>query len=211
MYNLPRFGKAVPIMFLPGLRGDFIFDIIGSPEDRKEYPPLSEAESWLPASSIDYRYVSVTGSWELNRTSTDWKTAMFRAANIPQESPDDLGPGTIWYSRAMRPEDLQRALEEAHKHVAVSLMYSQQQDRAAAWQHPNLTLAEPWLELGIVSQASVPPLPVLVMLIPWALGCSGLGLAYSFRGRWDSYFAVRSLYWGCKTIAKVDVMEVMRA
>ncbi|TGJ80752.1 hypothetical protein E0Z10_g8015 [Xylaria hypoxylon] len=207
MYNIPRFGKAVPAMFLPGLRGDRAFDIISYIVD---YESLADARPWIPPSDINYKLVPDTGPWKLNMSSPDWKSALFRSAGLPTETPDNLVPGTVWYSRPFTPEDLQYALEEAYKHTALALMYSQQDSPVTAWTQPNLTAAEPWLELVSIDDDGVPALLVLVLLVLWALGCVVLGVIYSFRERWDSYFSVKSLFWYCKRGEHLDLEEVMK-
>ena len=68
----------------------------------------------------------------------------------------------------------------------------------------------PWTQL-VAADNGVPPLLVLVMLLMWAVGCVVLGVLYSFRKRWDAYFSVRSMYWYCITIAKLDPEEVMQS
>ncbi|RYP89131.1 hypothetical protein DL769_000179 [Monosporascus sp. CRB-8-3] len=206
MYNLPRFSRAIPTMFLPGLRGSFAFDIT---MESASYEPLRDAEPWMPASDIDYRHVAVSGGWFLDLASTDWLTAVFAAGNLPLDMSDDLSAGSVRYERYLKPEELQRGLEEAHKHVAEKLMYNQHDNPIQMWLQPNLTAAVPWERL-VPADDGVPALLVLVLLGIWALGCMVLGVMYSFRKRWHAYFSMGSMYWYCKTMAHVDPVEAMR-
>ncbi|KAL6245668.1 hypothetical protein RBB50_007667 [Rhinocladiella similis] len=205
--GLPRFSLAVPAMFLPGIRGDSAFGIgTGS---FGMYPKLNEP--WLPDPN-PYDYVQLTDSvyWMQNRTSPDWMTPLIQSAGLPRNMTGQDDSGYIQYDRPITPSELQHAMEEAHKLVAVSLMYDQHLAPAKAWAHPDLVATEPWTQL-VAADNSVPPLLVLVMLVMWAVGCMVLGFMYGFKKRWDAYFSVRSMYWYCIIIAKLDPAEVMRS
>jgi hypothetical protein len=109
--------------------------------------------------------------------------------------------------RPLSATDLQRALEEAYKQVAVALMYNRGEVPDTGWEQLTLAAAEPWTY--VVPDGRLPPLLVLSLLLLWALGCMVLGVAYSFRRRWGAYFSVKSLYWYCKTTG-LDPVDVMK-
>jgi hypothetical protein len=212
-YMVPRFGKAVPVMFLPGVRGDEAFgEWADGTNITAEYEPLSKAVSWMPPSPIDYRYVSTRQTLVQNVSSWDWMTALYASTGKGMDM-WERGAGMFYLMNnlPLAAEDIRRALEEAHKHVAVSLMYNRAEVPESAWVETELTAAEPWTELvpGQDSAFQVPPVLVISLLVSWALGCVVLGLAYSFRKRCDAYFSVKSLYWYCRA-SGLDPTEVMK-
>ncbi len=229
-YQLPRFGHAVPAVLLPGLRGDPAFDATNpryvSPYN-ETYKSLAEILPGLEVTQaqaesvtrsqfpIDYRYIPTHGTRALNLTSPDWREALLASSGILDSA------GTVDFSldtgylRHLTPNDLRRALEAAYNLVALALAYNQQQAPDTAWHHPNLAAAQPWVQLVPVGDSATEIIPVLHVvalsfLTLWSAGCLGLGLAYSFRKRWDAYFSTRSLYWYCEE-AGIDPLEVMRA
>ncbi|KAK4446650.1 hypothetical protein QBC34DRAFT_411112 [Podospora aff. communis PSN243] len=218
-YILPKFGNAVSAMILPGLRGDPVFQgkpFLTEKIDLKIFQPLEQNSSSLlgsiSESVIGYRKVPTEGTDRLNEISSDWRACLFASSGI-SGSAGVIGysneTGFSWY---VNPEDLQRALEEAHKHVVLALAYSQHQAPTAAWHHPNLTAALPWVQLVPVGFGPAQVLPLILglsLLTLWAAGCLVLGLAYSFRKRWDASFSTRSLYWYCRA-AGIDFIEVIR-
>ncbi|KAK4039272.1 hypothetical protein C8A01DRAFT_47229 [Parachaetomium inaequale] len=192
VWPLPRFSLAVPAMLLLGIRGHRDFNVIGlTAETRPDFPSVKDSAPWLPPDTFDYKYVENVTEFG----AVDVTGPIYTAGQVPFDAADSLGS---FYSQFATPENLQRALESAYKHVAVAMLYSQREMPYQAWTSLNLTAA--------VSRA----LLVLVVLSLWALGCMALGLAYSFRKRWDAYFTTRSLYWYCRKTANVDPMEVMK-
>lgn len=165
---------------------------------------MKEFAPWLPPETFDYKYVEVNATEQA--INPELTTPLYTAGRVPFYMTEPAGRSYVEFAR---PEDLKRALEAAYRHVAVALMYSQREMPYQSWNNANLTGAVPWTTLGAPGEA-VPALLVLVLLSLWALGCMVLGLAYSFRKRWDAFLTTRSLYWYCKTTANVDPMEVMR-
>ncbi|KAK4450872.1 hypothetical protein QBC34DRAFT_484144 [Podospora aff. communis PSN243] len=201
-YTVPRLEKAIPAMFLPGLRGEETF---GAWEDgtniTAEYDPLTAAFPWIPVSSIDYRYVPTDRTPAQNSSSWDWPTALYASSGVRPESMDQ-GYGLLYAMEKapLNSSEIRHALEEAYKCTAVALMYN----RGEA--------AEKLTELVPVEDGAfrVPPVLVISLLISWSVGCMVLALTYSFNERLDSYFSVRSLYWYCKA-SGLDPTEVMRS
>jgi hypothetical protein len=208
IWNLPRFSFAVPAMFLPGIRGSSAFDILeGMDYGRPQYQfqPLSDVMSWLP-DDIDYQYVTVEDTFYL--ASPAWVVPLFTAGSVPFDGNSEGYVGQP-YLHPARPEDLQRALQNAYRHVAIKLMYNQQDSLYQAWTQPDMTAAVPWRTLAKPDDG-VPALLVLIMLSLWALGCVVLGLVYSFRRRWEDIFSVGSLYWYCQRTVGIDPVEEIK-
>lgn len=217
--SIPRFGNAVPTILLPGLRGDVFVSFSGLAADEAYkwlFPEYGSKDTldWLnsqpnyygiPVSSSEAENASLTGT-------ADWKTPLIASADLPIHNTGDENSTLIRYDRPLKPAELRHALEEAHKLVAASVMYNQYSSPGRACFHPNLTAAEPWRQLvSARGKQSIPPLLVLVALTLWAIACVVLGIMYGFRRRWDSFFSVKSLYWYCVGIAKVDPDVVMRS
>jgi hypothetical protein len=200
---LPRFSLAVPAMLLSGIRWhkDFFVTELGA-KTRPDFPSVKDFAPWLPPDTFDYKYVENVDKFG----NPDFTGAIYTTGQVP-------GYEIVWqganYSQFASPEHLQRALESAYKHAAVTMLYTGREMPYQAWTSLNLTAAVPWTTLGAPREA-VPVLLVLVLLSLWALGCMVLGLAYSFRKRWDAFFTTRSLYWYCRKTVGVDPMEVMK-
>ena len=62
------------------------------------------------------------GSPEANATAWEWLTAMYASSGEVMEYQRGVGLFYLVDHVSLRATDLQRALEEAHKHVAVALM-----------------------------------------------------------------------------------------
>lgn len=204
IWLLPRLTLAVPAMLLPGVRGHAAYKMAGMDVGRPEFRPVQDVLPWLATGALDYRYVETV---ETTRPADpEWIVPVLTAGQVPF---DTAGSQFRNYLRFAEPEDLQRALQAAYRHVAARLMYHQRETSYQAWRSDNVTAAVPWTTLRAPGEA-VPALLVLVALSVWALGCAVLGALYSFRRRWDAYFSVRSLYWYCKLTAGVDPTEAIR-
>ncbi|KAF1961636.1 hypothetical protein CC80DRAFT_531497 [Byssothecium circinans] len=205
-YGIPRFSKAVPAMFLPGIRGAYV-------NGAESYDRLSWEYQWLPSDS-DHPYYNVPVTDHIyptqNYTSVNWRTPLMESANLPVNlSENSMAEADFTsYTRPLRPSELQHAMEKAHKLVAASLMFHRFSTPAKAWTDPNLIACGPWTMLV---PGKVPPLLVVVLLVLWAVGCVVLGALYGFRKRWDAFFSVKSMYWYCVKIANVKPEEVMRS
>ena len=127
-----------------------------------------------------------------------WKIPLFNAGNLALYS--KTTPDGTPYTPFASAENFQLGLERAFQHAAASLMFSQFENRF--WTNPNPSTGIPWTIL-VLPEDSVPPLLVLVVLVLCALGCVVLGLANSFRKRWDAVFSVGSLYWYCKMVGGI--------
>jgi hypothetical protein len=200
---VPRLSRSVPALFLPGVRGNMMLNTSNSTYDDVEasFGPLYDSFPFLPRCA---NYKRIVPEYDPRTFDQGWKTPLFNAGNLALYS--KMTPDGTPYTPFASAENLQLGLERAFQHAAATLMFSQFENRF--WTNPNLTAGIPWTKL-VLPEDSVPPLLVLVALVLWALSCVVLGLAYSFRKRWDAFFSVGSLYWYCKMVG-VDPILVMK-
>ncbi|KAK4243244.1 hypothetical protein C7999DRAFT_44899 [Corynascus novoguineensis] len=188
-WNIPRFSLAVPAMLLSGVRWHEAFsDPVIDISRWKGFPLAKEYAPWLPPDTYDYRYIEVNVTED--GTLPDLTEHLYTAGLVPYNVTDFFNNKPMFeFAKA---ENLQNALESAYKHVAIALIYNEPKAANMSWKTGNLTGAVPWTALGLPGE-----------------GCMALGLAYSFRARWDAFFTTRSLYWYCKS-ACIEPMEVVK-
>ncbi|OIW33615.1 hypothetical protein CONLIGDRAFT_696198 [Coniochaeta ligniaria NRRL 30616] len=201
-WAVPRLSRFVPALFLPGVRVNMLLDTSNSTNVYEpSFGPLYDSFPFLPRGA---NYKRIVPEYDPGTFDPRWKMPLFNAGNLTLYS--KTTPDGTPYTPFASAENLQLGLERAFQYAAASLMFSQFENRF--WTNPNLTAGILWTSL-VLPEDSVPPLLVLVALVLWALGCVVLGLAYSFRKRWDAFFSVGSLYWYCKMVG-VDPMLMMK-
>jgi hypothetical protein len=164
--NIPRLSNGIPLMFLPANEENWAsFLNYGA-----EFPT-----DLLGNISGTIQYVT------FNDTPADWLARLAVAAHQKRNT-STTAQHLLYYDNLIQTQGLLDAIVSAYHHYAVQIMFLNDNTPTDYWTHYGITASVPWSLLRASSNGVAPLFVVIVMMI-WAVACSGLSLAFGFRRR----------------------------
>jgi hypothetical protein len=149
---------------------------------------------------VDYRYsggLSSLGNYSVDytilNTNYNWIQPLFIAADAKIDL-EDSAVNFPYYNSLIQTSELRDAFITAYQQYAVQLIFYS--TTGEALENDNVTTAVPWTILQ--AGGGVPPLLIVITILIWAVGCTGLSLVYGFRKRWAETFDDYYRYCFCK-------------